>query len=102
MVFENQPLKTESFQRSIFKNHLFVPEKSHGFFSRKLFLDAKKIYLFSELRINLGHSFDVKNCDLLIYDVFSAFPTLYTSLLPPSKKSHGFFCTTLQIPKESR
>ena len=43
------------------------------------FFSTPKIYIFSELKKKVGYSFDVKNCDLSIADVFRAIRAL---LLP--------------------
>ena len=39
----------------------------------KNYFESEKILFFSELNFFWGYSFDVKNCDLSMYDVFSAF-----------------------------
>ena len=54
----------------------FLPTIFRKFFGRKIFeifLNSKKIYFFSELRIFGEYSFEVKLSDLSIYDVFRAF-----------------------------
>ena len=43
------------------------------FFFRKTFFGCEKKYIFSELRKKNWYSFDVKNYDLSIYDVFTTF-----------------------------
>jgi len=48
-------------------------------------LKLGKNILFSELRIFLGYSFDVKIYDLSIYDVFRAFGA-WQVLFPASRK----------------
>ena len=50
---------------------IFIDKHCRKF--RKIFLSSSEKYFLSELRKILGYSFDVKNCDLSIYDVFKAF-----------------------------
>ena len=58
---------------SIMGNRWFPLQISWQIFFEKSFSELKKYNIFSELRKNLGYIFDVKNCVLLIYDVFRTF-----------------------------
>ena len=87
-AIEKQKLKILWFFFQKWKKSMFFNEKSYDFSLKNidfftfennsqkfqfLFFDREKNNIFSELKKKLGHSFDVENCNLSIYEVFRAF-----------------------------
>ena len=81
-MMENCRPKINFFVTKHRKKMLFFGFRFFIFSQKNIFSEWPKKYLFSELRIFFGHSFDVKKWDLSIYEVFSMFPALYTPLKP--------------------
>ena len=84
--FRKWTFLSQSEHFDVFSDFLFFFQKIYFF---NFFWTRKKEYIFSELRIFLGHSFDVKLSVLLIYGVFRAFGARQIWFSAPSRYCEG-------------